>query len=156
MTIETIEVVETPYLYVDGEAPMDPALISREMDKAFTRLTAFLNAQKVTPEGSPMVVYHDYDPEKMVFRAAMHVSKTDACKAVGDVKADATPGGPVYTFTHIGPYSTLRDAYVAAESELAREGKILGIPTWEVYANDPARTRESELRTDVYSVVTAT
>ena len=154
MQIKTIEVAETPYLYVEGAAPMDPALISKEMDKAFGRLTAFLQAHGIAPGGPPMAVYYDYDPDRMVFRAALPVSEGDARKAEEDVKADATPGGAVYTFIHTGPYSSLRDTYIAAESELAKKGQGLGVPTWEVYANDPAGTPEADLRTEVYSVAT--
>ena len=152
MGIRTVEVAETPYLYVAGAAPMDPVLIGKEMDKAFGRLMAFMKESGIAPGGAPMAVYHDYDPERMVFRAAIPVSEEDAGRATDDVEASVTPGGTVHTFTHIGPYSGLREAYAAVEAELARDGKSLGVPTWEVYANDPAETPESDLRTEVYSI----
>lgn len=132
---------------------MDQPLISAAMDRAFAALFAFMKNHSVEPTGAPMAVYLDYDPEQMAFRAGISVSAKDAEKAEGDIKADVTPGGEVHTFTHVGPYATLREAYVAVEGELAKRGKGLGVPTWEVYLNDPATTPPEELRTEVFSVL---
>lgn len=149
MNYKTVELDEQPYLYVAGTAPMDPAAISGAMGQAFATLMAFISAHRVTPLGPPMAVYHDYDPKEMRFRAAMPVVSGDLDKAEGEVGADKLPAGRATHFTHTGPYAELGAAYEAAE----KSGVRLGIPTWEVYVNDPAETPEAELRTEVYSVL---
>jgi effector-binding domain-containing protein len=145
-----IEVEERPYLYVDRTCSMDPAEISRTMGDAFSHVFGFMGERKIKPAEPPISVYYTYDPETIAFRAGFLVSKQDARKAAGDVKAGVTPAGRVVHFVHTGPYSTLRASYGEMMSWLEKEGLKLGVPTWEVYIDDPDRTPEDKLRTEVF------
>ena len=152
MDIDTVDIESTPYLYVAGEAPMDPGQVSAAMDRCFGRLMAFMREHGIAPAGPPMSVYHGYDENKLAFRAAMAVSPGDIAKAGGDVKADETPGGKVFGFVHAGPYADLGASYEAATAVLAESGQSFGAPTWEIYLNDPAETPPEDLRTQIYTV----
>ncbi|WP_306119621.1 MULTISPECIES: GyrI-like domain-containing protein [unclassified Roseitalea] len=152
MEVKTVNVDETPYLYVEGSAPANPDAVGAAMGEAFGKVMAFIGQHGLTPTGMPMSVYYTYDPEQMAFRAGIPVSADDAGKAQGEIKADVTPAGEVLHFVHVGPYDKLAEAYGQAEQEARKTGRGLGTPTWEVYANDPGETPPEQLRTEVFSV----
>jgi effector-binding domain-containing protein len=141
---------ETPYLYVEGAAPMDPQAISVEMGRAFGRVTEFMELHGIAPAGPPLSVYYLHDPERLAFRAGVIVASEGLLAADGDIRGDCTPAGRVLTFTHVGPYATLRDDYAEMMDWMAREGLEMAAPTWEVYLDDPDEVPEDQLRTKVH------
>ncbi|AXI49076.1 hypothetical protein C1J03_23395 (plasmid) [Sulfitobacter sp. SK012] len=74
---------------------------------------------------------------KVRFRAGFLVSKENAEKAEGDVKADVLPAGKVLNYVHEGPYAKLRVSYDEAMKYISQNGMIVGEPTWEIYLNEP-------------------
>ncbi len=144
------EVDETPYLYEERNCSMDPSDISKTMGSAFQNVMSFMQANGIETTGKALSVYYTYDPMTITFRAGFSVSQEDATKARGAINADVTPAGRVLTFTHIGPYSALRQSYGEMMKYIEDNGRKLGAPTWEVYVNDPKQTPENELRTDVF------
>lgn len=138
------------YLYVERSSSMDPADIGAAMGRAFGDVMAFLEHHGIAPAGPPLAVYGDHDDTRMAFRAGVFVSANAARAAEGDLRADATPGGEVIHFTHVGPYSLLRDSHRALMEHCAAEGLKVGAPTWEVYVDDPATTPEHRRRTELY------
>lgn len=150
-----IDVAQMPYFYVERSASMDPADISRAMGEAFQAVWGFMSSHDVKPAGPALSVYYSYDPEKMHFRSGFAVAASDMDKAEGEVKADVTPAGRVLNFTHIGPYSTLREDYGAMMGYLQQQGLEMTAPTWEIYLNSPDEVPEAELRTDVFTALAA-
>ncbi|MEM1431919.1 MAG: GyrI-like domain-containing protein [Pseudomonadota bacterium] len=146
--VETIG--ETPYLYATGESSMDPAAISAAMGECYGRVVAFMESHGIPPAGPALSVYHTYDPEVMRFQAGIIVSSEAIMDPGADVKGDILPAGRVLSFTHVGPYATLRDDYADMMSYVEREGLKLSSPAWEVYIDDPKDTPEAELRTKVH------
>lgn len=144
------EVEERPYIYVDCKCSMEPAEISETMGDAFSRVYGFMGERGIRPAQPPVSVYYTYDPDTIEFRAGFLASGDDAKKAAGDVKADVTPAGRVVHFVHIGPYATLRESYGVLMGWLEEEGLKLGAPTWEVYIDDPDKTPEDKLRTEIF------
>ncbi len=147
---EITDVAETPYLYATGSCSMDPTDISATMGRVFGQVWSFMTDHGIAPAGPALAVYHSYDPEKMTFRAGFVVTKDDLAKATGEVGGDVTPVGRALTFTHIGPYATLRDDYGLMMRHAEERGLTLGTPAWELYLNDPSQTPENELRTQAY------
>jgi effector-binding domain-containing protein len=91
-----------------------------------------------------------YDPQIMTFRAGFLVSKEDAEKAEGDVKADVLPAGKVLNYVHEGPYAKLSVSYDEAMKYISQNGMIVGEPIWEIYLNEPDDVEtEDELKTDI-------
>lgn len=149
LTFELTDVEETPYLYEERSCSMDPSDIGAAMGDAFHSVMRFLDGKGIAA-GEVLSVYYTYDPDKMTFRAGFSVSPEDAAKAEGAVKAAATPAGRVLTFTHVGPYSGLRESYAAMMAHMEANGLKIGAPTWEVYVNDPATTPPEKLETKVF------
>lgn len=147
---ELVDVTEKSYVYVERECEMDPAVISETIGKAFTDVMAFIQANGVALTGPALSVYYGYDPRTVVFRAGFFVSREDAGKAAGEIKAGVTPAGKVVHFIHKGPYSTLSESYGDLMAWLQARDLTLGAPTWEVYVDDPDSTPEAQLRTEIY------
>lgn len=147
---KTVDVAETPYLYVERTCSMNPADISTEMGQAFHQVWDFMEANKVNAAGPALSVYYTYDPGKMTFRAGFVINGEDSVTAGGDVKADVTPAGTALHFIHKGPYATLRDDYGLMMQHLKDNDLEMSVPSWEFYVNDPALTPESELLTECY------
>jgi len=74
-------------------------------------------------------------------------------KAEPPVIADTMPGGEYAVVTHKGPYARLEDTYRDVMGQwLPQSGREVreAAPCFEVYLNDPEKTPEAELLTDVY------
>lgn len=147
---KTITVDEKPYLYAERTCSMDPAEISNHMGSAFQQVWGLMEAAGIVPAGPPLSVYHTYDPDTLSFRSGFPVARADMAKGEGEVKADVTPAGRVLHFVHKGPYATLRDDYDLTLQHMADNGLTMGVPSWELYINDPGDTPEAELLTECY------
>ena len=156
MEFIALEVAETPYLYAEGTSAMDPNAVSAAMGEAFGKVMGFVTEQGIAPAGAPMAVYYGYDPGTLQFRAGLPVAAGDTDKAAGEIKAGVTPAGTVVSFTHVGPYRTLRDSYEKLMAHVEKEGLKLAAPTWEVYVDDPGEVDEAVLRTEVFSLLDQT
>ncbi|MCW2306275.1 GyrI-like domain-containing protein [Rhodobium gokarnense] len=150
MKFEMTEVSERPYLYVERTTGMDPDEIGAAMGAAFGEVAGFLQEHGIMATSAPLSAYYEYDPEKLTFRAGFPVAPADLERASGNVEAGTLPGGRVMTFTHVGPYSRLRDSYAALMAHMAENGLEFGGPAWEVYVDDPAKVPEEDLHTLVY------
>lgn len=150
---ELIDVREIPYLYVTRSCRMDPDTIAREMNSAFVDVLSFMQRLGIKQVGPPLSVYNSFDPELLTFRSGFMVLREDLARADGEVKAAKTPAGTVLHFRHEGSYKALRDDYARMLEHVARLGRQIDAPTWEVFLNNPDQVPEDELLTDVYSVL---
>lgn len=150
LEFKQIEVEEVPYLYEERSCAMNPEDIGKTMGSAFHSVMAFMQSNGIQTTGKVLSVYYTYNPNTITFRSGFSVNKDDMPKAQGDIKSDVTPAGTVLTFTHVGPYSDLRDSYGEMMKHIEDEGLQLGSPTWEVYVDDPSTTPAAELRTEVF------
>jgi len=139
------------YLYSERISSMDPDDIGKNMGAAFETVARFIADKGIASAGAALSVYVTYDPDRMPFRAGFLVSEEDAKNAKGDVKAGVLPEGDVLNFVHQGSYATLRDSYGAMMKHLEAQDMSVGMPSWEIYLNDPSTVAsEAELETDVY------
>lgn len=150
LSFQLKDVETASYLYEERSCSMDPDDISATMQKAFGNVMQFLKSHNIKPSGAPLSVYYTHDPNEMTFRSGCFVSEEDAVKAEGAIQSASTPAGEVLTFTHVGPYARLRNSYGEMMTYLEENGLKVGVPTWEVYVNDPSVVPEEELRTDVF------
>lgn len=142
---------EQHYLYVDRETAMDPQSISAAMGSGFCEVFGFTQEKGVAPLTMPSSIYLEMPSDgKMKFRAAVFVSADDAAKAEGNVKAGVLPAGEVATGTHVGPYASLNQSHKALWDYVEKEGLGKAMPVWEIYVDDPTKTPEAELRTEIY------
>lgn len=70
----------------------------------------------------------------------------------GEVVRSATPGGPVASATHFGPYGDLGAAHEAVRKWCKANNRSLAGPNWEIYGHwrPEWNTDSSQIRTDVY------
>lgn len=147
---QMVELDEQPYLFVERSCSMDPNDISKNMGIAFQTAIDLIARKGIASAGKPLSAYYTYDEHTMTFRAGFLVSAEDAQMAEGDVKADALPGGKVLNYIHHGPYAKLRVSYGEAMKYLAENGIGVGVPTWEIYLNEPDNVAsEADLKTDI-------
>jgi effector-binding domain-containing protein len=147
---KTVDVAETPYLYVERSCSMDPADISKHMGAAFHDVWDHMQAGAIKPAGPALAVYYTYDPQVMTFRAGFVIAREDMSKAGGEVKGDVTPAGQALHFTHKGPYATLRDDYGLMMEHITTHKLEMSTPSWELYVNDPGQTPQEDLLTECY------
>jgi DNA gyrase inhibitor GyrI len=149
-TTRTIDAVATPMIYVRSRSSMNGTEIARAVEAAFGTLGRFIADNQVTPLGPPLAVYSDWTGALVTVDLGFPVSEADAAKATGDVRAGKTPAGPAMKATHRGSYDKLKDTYALMEKAIEAEGGRMGDVSWEVYFNEPGKTPEADLLTEVY------
>jgi effector-binding domain-containing protein len=157
MSIERKTLPEQHYLYVDRAASLTaPAEIGEAMASGFGEVFGFVARKGVTPLAMPMSLYIEMPSgAQMAFRAGVLVSADDAKKAEGEVKAATIPAGDVFTTTHVGPYASLNQTHKALWDHMSAQGAAKAMPVWEIYVDDPQKTPEQSLRTEIYRAIGA-
>lgn len=151
MQIEEKTFKKQHYIYVAGQAPMmDAKAIAHAMGSAFGQAFGFLNSAEITALSSPISVYTKMPGAKMKFRCGFFVSREDAKKAEGDVKAGKIPPCTALHALHVGPYRNMNQTHGAIWAHAKANGLASAMPVWEIYIDDPEKTPPEELRTEIY------
>ena len=129
---------------------MAPEEINAAMGGAFQAVWDFLQESGVQTTGKALTVYEAIAPDRITFRSGFSVDAEAEVRAKEPTRYATTPAGQVLHFRHTGPYSKLRESYGQMMAHVEKEGIRIGAPTWEVYLNDPTKTPEDELLTDVF------
>ncbi|MBD1545298.1 GyrI-like domain-containing protein [Roseibium aggregatum] len=150
LEFKLVDVAEIPYFYQERSCGMAPEEVNAAMSGAFQEVWDFLLESGVATTGKALTVYQSIDPERMTFRSGFSVESEAEASAEDPTRYATTPAGQILHFRHTGPYSKLRDSYGQMMAHVEKEGIRIGAPTWEVYLNDPTKTPEDELLTDVF------
>jgi effector-binding domain-containing protein len=135
--LAAVRVTSTPSEFVPAISP------------ALGQVYGYLKSHNIAPSGPPIVVYHTFEPDRVVFDAGTPV--VAAIEGDGPVESRELPSGRVAVTQHVGPYAELRGAYDALRQWAADRGEKLVGPTWEVYWMPPGgEPNESKLVTEVY------
>ena len=149
MKFERVTLPEQPYMYVERACPM--AEIGQHMGTAFTELFDFFARHGIQPQGGPMAVYPSMPSADTVrFRCGALVRAEDLGKGERMVQGGTLPEGPAMKTVHVGPYSTLNQTHGALWDHITEEDLDAAMPVWEIYIDDPQKTPEGDLRTEVY------
>ncbi len=75
----------------------------------------------------------------------------------GEAVPSATPGGPVATTTHFGPYGLLHKAHEAIRLWCRNNGYTLAGPNWEIYGHwkDEWNSDPTKIYTEVFYLLVA-
>lgn len=110
------------------------------------KLFARVAAEKLTPVGPPMAIYHspDYDPQAHDTEFAIPVAEV--------VTGTRTlPGMLCAKSVHRGAYEGLNGVYARLRTWMEEEGYTLAYAPFEVYLSDPQQVKSpEELVTEVY------
>jgi AraC family transcriptional regulator len=122
---------------------------------AWTRLWDYVKEQKLFSAGIEHIsIYHD-DPKVTTSEKL----RTDVCLVLpkpaepkGEIGVKEIAGGKYAVFLYQGPYTNLGIVYDTIFAQwLPGSGyELRNAPLFEKYVNDPSRTEESKLKTEIY------
>lgn len=148
----TVAIKDQPELRVGTVRHIGPY---KDIGRAFERLGSVVAAAgHGRPPGSQMIaIYHD-DPRTT---AVDHLRSDAAMTFPGGAEVTAglierhIPAGRYASTIHVGPYEELGQAWAGFRQAVTDAGhrEIAGT-SYEVYVNDPARTPQTELRTELF------
>jgi AraC family transcriptional regulator len=147
-----VTVEEMPALRVATVAHVGPY---NRISEAFQRLGEIAGpAGFLRGDALMLAIYYD-DPETTPaeqLRSHAGLTVPDNVRLPTEVIEMRLPAGRYARAIHMGPYTTLGDAWARMMGEwLPSSGNRVGVgPTYEVYRNNPSNTRPEELRTDLY------
>lgn len=122
-----------------------------EIGKLYEEIIKWLNQKQLEMSGPPFGWFYDNPQEVPAHELRCEVGfpfKGEA-KPEGSIKIKQIPAQEVLYTIHKGPYSEVGPAYAALFQYGSEKGYTpLGSPM-EIYLNDPAKTPESELLTEV-------
>lgn len=122
------------------------------MERDFSQLQEYIQAQPDTPNTQPFSIYHKWDIVRKTvdYTAAFPLTSIPQSVPTGFI-LDQVPATKIYTIRHIGPYEHIGNAWstlynMQQNKELKCHKKF---HPFEVYVNDPANTDKNDLITDV-------
>jgi AraC family transcriptional regulator len=106
------------------------------------------------PSALPLATYWDSPRDVPLdrLRSDVAIVVDDSVQPQGDIQIRTMSPGKFAVYTHVGPYSGLRDAWQQAHAAVHQAGLAFRADgeCFEIYLNDPCNTPEAELRTDIY------
>jgi effector-binding domain-containing protein len=109
---------------------------------------AQLNEASVQPPNPPFAIYHEYSEDEVDMEVGFPLPKP--IPTAGRVVARELPATLAAVTWHVGPYTSIGQAYRAVEAWIAEQGKETTGPPWEVYWKGPAEEQDSaRWRTEV-------
>lgn len=131
--VEVNRTILRPTAVVQGTVPMRD--IPEFLGHAFIAVADVLARQGVHVTGPPLALYRSRPGDSVDVEAGFPVAV--AIKPEGDVRPSIVPGGDAAETVHIGPYSTLGDAYRKLADWMERHGRRPADLSWESYLTDP-------------------
>mgnify|MGYP005864972037 CR=1 FL=1 len=145
-----IELMEQPAQLVVGKRfRTSMAKVAGDIGAGFGALFAYLGELGEHPSGPPFALYYgpDFDPDDFEMELCVPVNRR--LEGKDDLVAREVPGGLAAATTYKGPYSEMETVYGEREAWIKGGGYRKAGPAREVYLNDPRRTPEAELLTEV-------
>lgn len=147
-----VTIEEMPALRVATVSHVGPY---NRIAEAFQRLGGLAGSAGLLRDGPMMLAIYYDDPETTPadeLRSDAGLTVSEGAHLPAEVIEKRLPAGRYARSTHVGPYSTLGDAWARMMGEwLPNSGHRVGSsPSYEVYRNNPSDTRAEELRTDLY------
>ncbi len=138
--------------YLGVHRVVDPDDIGQACAEEYPRLSGWLNAHGVAPDGPPTLLLHslEWDEGPVQITPAFFVPiQVEPDRDDPELVTGQTPSGQALVSTHVGPYSELRRAWeeMLSRAELLNR-QVAGTP-WEVHHDDPRVVAPEQLRTEL-------
>ncbi|MEE8105670.1 MAG: GyrI-like domain-containing protein [Planctomycetota bacterium] len=95
--------------------------------------------------GPVLARWHEWETDRGLMEVALPVS--EPAPGSGRIEASELPGGRAVVATHVGPYATLKDSWIAVTAWMKEQGLEGTAAPWEQYLDDPCTTAPESLRT---------
>lgn len=122
-----------------------------EVSTLYQEIMEWLKQKQLKIAGPPLGWFYD-NPEEVPahkLRSDVGIPFEGEAKPEGNIKIKKTSAQEVLYTVHKGPYIEVGSAYGALFQQAREKGYIsLGCPM-EIYLNDPAKVKESDLLTEV-------
>ena len=114
-------------------------------------MNRFIAQAKLKPNGAPITIDTKWDDSGYAFEAGIPVDKApDTAPANSPVKVKTTYAGKALKVVHKGAYRDLAATYQKLFAYVAANGLEKAGNPWDEYVNDPGKTPEPELLTNLY------
>lgn len=144
--IDTVRLIEQP-VQPTLTIGFHRAATQREIAKALFAVIQYSAKLGIQPSGAPFVAYHGMNINAINMEVGFPFAQT--VKGKGNIQAGEILGGQVASCIYVGPYEQLRDARVALNQWILKNGYEGTGVTYEFYLNDPQKTPPAKLETEV-------
>jgi len=134
-----------PTLSIRARIPIDG--LPQLLGESYGKISAYLAELDEQPAGAPFAAYYNMDMQDLDVEIGFPVAKQIQGK--GDIQASQVPGGKQGVALHTGRYGDIAPAYDALAGFVKEQGyEPTGI-SYEFYLNDPEKTPQEELQTQI-------
>ena len=125
--------------------------IYAEVSKLYQEIINWLRQKRLKIIGPPFGWFYDNPQEVPAhkLRSEVGIPFEGEAKPEGNIKIKEIPAQEVLYTIHKGPYKEVGSAYAALFKHANEKGYIPRGCPMEIYLNDPAKVKESELLTEV-------
>src|SRR5712692_757561 len=127
--VQLKEIEKQPTVVARGETTPDK--LGETFAELLPEVSAYLAAKGVEPAGPPFGRFFDYTKDHVDMEAGFPVAAPAGGE--GRVQPSELPGGRVAITWHVGPYTTLPQAYDAITAWMKERGLESAGASWEVY-----------------------
>jgi effector-binding domain-containing protein len=145
--VELREVQSQPIASI--RATTTPEEIGKTLTGDLSKIYGLLAQQGIRPTGPPIAVYHEFEPNRVVFESGVPIA--GSFQSNGEIKPSALPSGRAAFTRHIGPYKGLGGAHEAVRQWIEANRYVHAGPDWEIYPMPPGGEPDpAKLVTEVY------
>jgi effector-binding domain-containing protein len=148
--IKVTQFGKTYYIAVSDSSGMNPGIIQGKYASAYKEIMGFMMKNKLQMSGPPVSITNSFSKTFFSFNAAIPFKQPFIGKVEGRVIIDSIPDCKVVMAVHIGPYSTLMNAYNLVMKYISDNKLKISGRSWEEYVDDPTTTKPEKLRTNIY------
>lgn len=145
--IELVELAARHFVGIRRTLPV--ADLAAFFAEVLPAVHTWMSSNRVEAASMPMAMWCAMDMQTGIADCHAGCFVQEAATGEGEITAGFTPAGEALTITHVGPYDTVGQSWMAVYQRAAELGRTPG-PGWEIYVDDPTVTSPSELRTQIH------
>jgi effector-binding domain-containing protein len=150
LDVESVQLNPMPVLLTSEKA--QPEAIAKAYTDGFNRIAKFIAKNNLTQSGPPIGIDATASPGSYSFEAGIPVDRGDAAGA-DDIRVDKSYGGKALKAVHRGPYSGIVATHDKLLAYARAHGFVRNGAAFYRFVDDPGKTPESQLRTEIYAPI---
>ncbi|NUN47649.1 MAG: GyrI-like domain-containing protein [Candidatus Brocadiae bacterium] len=128
--------------YLGIRSKVAPPKIAAACAEALPRSGDWARKLGAPPVGAPILIYHAHLPALGLIDLQPAVFIPRAVEVSSPYSVGMYPAGEAAVAEHIGPYDKLGETHEAVKRFLAKMGKKLAGPCYDVYLTDPTKEKD--------------